>query len=168
MRGDRWFDGGRQVPGYVVDALTALREAGLVRLVDLDGMAIARAALTDAGVIRYECLCRQRQKALRVPAVPLSGTGDGRAATDQIGVFVAVCRLFLLCSRYQRRCSACGAPTLAPISAPQCHNLPGTGRPPVDHGPDGRPATTMTLEPVGLAADADRGTAHHGDTRTRS
>ncbi|MGH4009893.1 MAG: hypothetical protein ACRDTH_17370 [Pseudonocardiaceae bacterium] len=166
--GDRWFDSGRRVPGYVADALATLCEAGLVRLVDLERMAMARAALTDAGAIRYERQCRQRQKALRVPAAPSGATGS--AAADQIGILVAVCRLLLLCWGHQpasRRCPTCEAPAVVPISAPQCHNSPDTGRPPVEHAPGGRPDTT-TLQPPGLTADEDRETAHHGDTRTRS
>lgn len=169
--GDRWFDSGRRVPGYVADALATLCEAGLVRLVDLDRMAIARAALTETGVIRYEHLCRQRQKALRVPAAPSGATGSDRAAADQIGILVAVCRLLLLCSEHQpasRRCPTCEAAAVVAIPAPQCHNPPGAGRPPVDHAPGGRPDTTMTPQPSGLTADADWETAHHGDTRTRS
>jgi hypothetical protein len=168
--GDRWFDGGRRVPGYVADTLTALCEVDLVRLVDLDRMAMARAGLTDAGAIRYEHLCRQRLKALRVPAAPLGTTGGQRAAADQSGVLVAVCRLLLLCSGHQRGCLTCGASAVAAIPTPQCHNPPDSGRPPVEHAPGGRPATTMTLQPLGLTADADtdRETASHGDTRAQS
>jgi len=168
--GDRWFDGGPRVPGYVADALTALCEDGLVRLVNLEKMAMARVALTDAGAIRYEHLCRQRQKALRISAAPLGATGGHRAAADQIGVLVAVCRLLLLCSGHQRRCLTCGALAVVAIPTPPWHNLQDAGRPPVEHAPGGRPATTMTRQPPGLIADADtdRETASHGDTRARS
>jgi hypothetical protein len=166
--GDRWFDGGRRVPGYVADTLTALCEVGLVRLVDLDRMAMARARLTDAGAIRYEHLCRQRQKALRVPAA-LGATGGHRAAADQIGVLVAMCRLLLLCSGHQERCLTCRASAVVAIPIPQWHNPPDAGRPPVEHAPGGRPATTMTLQQPNLtAADTDRKTASHGDTRAQS
>jgi hypothetical protein len=169
-RGDRWFDGDRRVPGYVADALTALCENGLVRLVNLDRMAMARAGLTDAGALRYEHLRRQRQKALQVSAAPLGTTGGHRVAADQSGVLVAVCRLLLLCSEHQRRCLTCGASAVAATPTPQWHHPPDAGRPPVEHAPAGQPATTMTLQPSSLTADADtdRKTASHGDTRAQS
>jgi hypothetical protein len=61
---DRWFDGGRRVPGYVAGTLADLCRAGLVMVIDPSG--IARAALTDAGITRYDVLCQQRQRALEV------------------------------------------------------------------------------------------------------
>lgn len=75
--GDRWLEGGRHVPGYVSDALTALCERGLVTQSDpeqaTDGM--ARAALTAAGISRYLQLCRRRQSATRLPPAPDPGSG---------------------------------------------------------------------------------------------
>ncbi|HEY3894271.1 MAG TPA: hypothetical protein VGL88_02775 [Pseudonocardiaceae bacterium] len=75
--GDRWLEGGRHVPGYVCEALTALCERGLVTQSDpeqaTDGM--ARAALTPAGITRYLQLCRRRQSAARMPPAPDPGSG---------------------------------------------------------------------------------------------
>lgn len=73
--GDRWLEGGRRVPGYVSDALTALCERGLVTQSDPDQATdgLARAALTAAGINRYLQLCRHRQGAGRMPASPDPG-----------------------------------------------------------------------------------------------
>jgi hypothetical protein len=63
---NRWFDAGRRVGGYVADTLAALCGAGLVMAIDPDVSGIAQAALTDAGMTRYDVLCQQRQRALQV------------------------------------------------------------------------------------------------------
>ncbi len=65
-----WFDSGRRVPGYVAETLAALCEAELVTLADLDGMTMARAALTAAGADRFAQLCQQRHKALQARTTP--------------------------------------------------------------------------------------------------
>jgi hypothetical protein len=55
-----WRDHGHVVPGYVTDALNELLTGGLVMLADPDPTAqgIAAAALTNAGVARFEQLCQ--------------------------------------------------------------------------------------------------------------
>lgn len=57
---DCWRDHRHVVPGYVTNALNELLMGGLVMLADPDpmtgGMAIA--ALTSAGIARFEQLCR--------------------------------------------------------------------------------------------------------------
>lgn len=55
--GDHWFDSGFRVPCYVTDALTALHGSDLVALIDVDGWCMQRAALTEAGKVRYAELC---------------------------------------------------------------------------------------------------------------
>jgi hypothetical protein len=57
---------GHPVPGYVTDALNELLRGGLVAVADPDPTAenIAAAALTNAGVARFEQLC---QTALGLP-----------------------------------------------------------------------------------------------------
>lgn len=84
--GEWWLDWGHQVPGYVTDALTELCRRELVVLRDLDPAAgcMARAALTDAGTIRYEQLRRQRQTALQMSALQL-GTSSAWPAADSPG-----------------------------------------------------------------------------------
>jgi hypothetical protein len=75
--GDCWLESGHRVPSYVTDALTELLAGGLVALADQDPYGLRRAALTDAGTIRYEWLGQQRQIAVQVPvpgsAPPASG-----------------------------------------------------------------------------------------------
>jgi hypothetical protein len=66
--GDRWFDGGRPVPGYVADALTALRDKRLLVLAEVDVWCMQRAALTDAGTVRYKRLCEKRETRRPLPA----------------------------------------------------------------------------------------------------
>lgn len=68
--GDRWFDSGLRVPGYVTEALTALCGNGLVTLAEgdeWDVWAMRRATLTDAGTVRYQWLCQQRQEPRSLP-----------------------------------------------------------------------------------------------------
>jgi hypothetical protein len=62
-----WRDHGHVVPGYVADGLNELLRSGLVMLADPDPTAenIAAAALTNAGVVRFEQLC---QTAMGLPA----------------------------------------------------------------------------------------------------
>jgi hypothetical protein len=64
---DCWRDHGHPVPGYVTDSLNQLLMGELVTLADPDPAAenIAPAALTNAGVARFEQLC---QRALGRPA----------------------------------------------------------------------------------------------------
>jgi hypothetical protein len=69
--GDRWRDHGHRVPDYVTDALTALRQDGLVTLTDPHPGGMARAALTDAGTARFEQL---RQLALGISAAQSTAT----------------------------------------------------------------------------------------------
>lgn len=57
----RWFEAGRRVPGYVTDTLTDLREAELITVIDPDMSGMARVALTDVGIARYDVLCQRRQ-----------------------------------------------------------------------------------------------------------
>jgi hypothetical protein len=63
----RWRDRGHLVPVYVTNALDELLAGGLVTWTDFDRMAdgMALAALTNAGIARFEQLCRT---ALGVPA----------------------------------------------------------------------------------------------------
>ncbi len=63
---DCWRDHGHLVPGYVTDSLNQLLTGELVTLADPDPTAenIAAAALTNAGVARFEQLC---QKAMGRP-----------------------------------------------------------------------------------------------------
>jgi hypothetical protein len=58
--GGCWRDHGHVVPGYVTDALNELLTGGLVILAAPDPTAedIAAAALTNAGVARFEQLCQ--------------------------------------------------------------------------------------------------------------
>lgn len=68
--GDRWFDSGLRVPGYVTDTLTALCTNRLVVLADGDDWdmwSMRRATLTAAGTTRYQQLCQQRQKPRHAP-----------------------------------------------------------------------------------------------------
>lgn len=55
-----WRDHGHLVPGYVIDALDELLMSGLVTVADPDPMAesMAPAALTNAGIARFEQLYR--------------------------------------------------------------------------------------------------------------
>lgn len=57
------LENGHRIPGYVTDALIRLHEDGLV-VAAPNPMAggLARAVRTDAGTIRYQRLCEQRQK----------------------------------------------------------------------------------------------------------
>ncbi len=69
--GDRWRDHGHRVPDYVTDALTALRQDGLVTLTDPHPGGMARAALTDVGTARFEQL---RQLTLGISAAQSTAT----------------------------------------------------------------------------------------------
>jgi hypothetical protein len=75
--GDCWLESGHREPSYVTEALTELLAGGLVALADQDPCGLRRAALTDAGTVRYEWLGQQRQIAVQVPvpgsAPPASG-----------------------------------------------------------------------------------------------
>lgn len=55
-----WRDHGHVVPGYITDALDELLTGGLVALADPDPMTggMVLAALTNAGIARFEQLCR--------------------------------------------------------------------------------------------------------------
>jgi hypothetical protein len=57
---DCWRDHGHPVPGYVTDSLNELLRGGLLTLAGPDPTAenIAPAALTNAGIARFEQLCQ--------------------------------------------------------------------------------------------------------------
>lgn len=69
----RWFYVGRRVPGYVADTLPALHQAGLLRVDAPSVSGIARVALTEAGIARYDALCQQRRCALHGADPVVSG-----------------------------------------------------------------------------------------------
>lgn len=79
--GDCWLESGHRVPGYVTDALTRLLAGGLVALADQDPYGLRRAALTDAGTVRYERLHQLRPVAVQ-SARPRFGTTSQRAGVD--------------------------------------------------------------------------------------
>lgn len=79
--GGCWLERGHRVPGYVTDALTALRQRGLVTLTDHEPGGMARAVLTENGTARFEHLC---QSALGTSgrAVRFRRAAQGRDDTD--------------------------------------------------------------------------------------
>lgn len=52
----RWLEHGYRIPDYVADALTALCDAGVVALAEVDEWGLRRAALTGTGTDRYHQL----------------------------------------------------------------------------------------------------------------
>jgi len=71
--GDRWFDSGLRVPGYVAGTLDRLCNHGLAVLAEPDMCGMERAAPTDDGTRFYQRLCRQRQAAQKLPPGKLCG-----------------------------------------------------------------------------------------------
>jgi hypothetical protein len=51
-----WLEHGYRIPDYVADALTALCDAGVVTLAEVDEWGLRRAALTGTGTDRYHQL----------------------------------------------------------------------------------------------------------------
>jgi hypothetical protein len=120
-RDDRWQDHGHRVPGYVTAALDELLTGGLVMLADPDPMAedMARAALTNAGTVRFEQLC---QTALGIPAVQFTTSVAGSAKTIPI-------RREAACHPLNPRPAAGGAadPRLRlPVAGQSMTSLPGS------------------------------------------
>lgn len=75
----RWFESGRRVPGYVADTLAELRETGLIMVIDPGSSGMARVALTDAGIARYDILCQPPQHPpLQRPPGARGGEGGSR------------------------------------------------------------------------------------------
>ncbi|MGH3764468.1 MAG: hypothetical protein ACRDS0_03995 [Pseudonocardiaceae bacterium] len=70
--GDHWLEHGHRIPSYIADALGGLCDNGAVALAELDVWGMRRAALTNAGTVRYRQLCRQRNTARPrpTPVVP--------------------------------------------------------------------------------------------------
>lgn len=68
LPGGSYVDGGRPVPGYIAEALTAVTAAGLVAEHD-DPQHCARVlTLTDSGATRYTQLAEQQRGGLSAPA----------------------------------------------------------------------------------------------------
>jgi hypothetical protein len=71
--GERYLDGGRPVPGFLVPhVVEALIEDGMIELgpPDLDSGGMRRAGLTEAGRARYGELCRQQRRRPDPPVPP--------------------------------------------------------------------------------------------------
>jgi hypothetical protein len=74
----RWVESGHRLSGHLAVALGGLLASRLIRLIDPDPTTgvMGRAALTHAGIDRYEQLC---QRALQLPGAQ----------------FIALCRRFI-------------------------------------------------------------------------
>ena len=153
----QWLDSGRQVPGYVAEALDRLISGGLLVLgeAEPESCGVRRITVTDSGCARYVALCQIHKPrgtaSVSTPRRWAHSPHDQRShllatrGTDQIGVLIAVCGHRMLWSvdtsaqPTERSCLTCEALATGPVPAPQFGNSPDSGRPPVEQSP--RPAS---------------------------
>lgn len=136
----RWLDSGRQVPGYVADALDELISAELLVLgkVDLNSCGVRGVTVTDSGSAQYVALRQVHNPrawvAVDIPRRRARSPHDqgshllAERGPDQIGILVAVCGQVMLWSvdtsaqPTGRQCLTCEALVVGPVPASQFGN----------------------------------------------